>query len=343
MIATRAQRLKTSLASPAPALRMDLLANPFAPLPDLRGPLCASDAATLPDNRLETILVARIARYHRVAPGCIETAADIAGLLLSLFRVNGPNRPLIVFPPTGEIPTSVALGAGLNVIEAPRDRAFHVRASALPSEFAGYGVAYVMSPNDPTGTQLRLQDAVSIARSVALLIIDERHSAYAARDHLPLHREFDNVVLVRSLQTWGGLTDHPFSYAIAHPEIARELRACSPRGSIDTGSLLAGIRSFEHSRYLDAAARQVTRERVALVRALRKLNMVRPLPSPANFVLVKLERGHREDLRGFLDCRGIAVHYPTQSGLEDTIRVSAVSAAATRALCEALISWARDL
>ena len=109
-----------------------------------------------------------------------------------------------------------------------------------------------MSPNDPTGTLLRPGSGFDRQGGFPL-IIDERHSAYSLRDHLPLQREFDNVVLARTLETWGGLTEFPLSYAIANPELVRRCRYAA-HGSVDTCSLLAGIRSFDHSRYLDAAA-----------------------------------------------------------------------------------------
>ena len=54
------------------------------------------------------------------------------------------------------------------------------------------------------------------------------------------------------------------------------------------------IRSFPLSR---RRGKQVSRERADLIRSLRKLNMLRPLPSAANFVLARLERGDQEHLR----------------------------------------------
>ena len=343
VIATSAQP-RTAAPSRHPAsLRLDLLANPYAPAPVVREHLNNADEASLPVDRLESILIARIARYHRVAPETIIVANGLAELLPALFRRVGSAGPLLVFPPADDEPQRLAQEAACDLIAVPRNPAFQVQASAIPNHPLGSYAAYCMSPNDPTGSQLRLQDAVTIARTVSHLVIDERHSAYAARDHLPLHREFDNVVLIRTLETWGGLPGCPLAYAIAGPAFVRETRDHERSGSVDCRSLLAGIAAFEHTRYLDAAASKITQERVALIRALRKLNMLRPLPSAANFVLATLELGNRDHLQSFLDSRGIAVHYPVQPGLENAIRISACSAHATSALCQALISWARDL
>jgi histidinol-phosphate aminotransferase len=334
MIALPAQMLETVHSARGLSLRLDLLANPYAPVPELR------DRATLvfdnhpPAGRLESILTARIARYHRVSPESVVTAGGIGTLLLALFQHFRSVGPLVVCPPAGNQAGRLGMEAGCELLSLPH--------AAMPEQ-TGPHVTYRMSPDDPTGAQLRLQEAVSMARASSYLIIDERHSAYAARDHLPLHREFDNVILVRTLETWGGLTELPVAYAIASPAIVTSLRRHELAHPIDSSSLLAGIASFEEAGYLSAAARRVAQERVELIRSLRKLNMLRPFPSAANFVLARLERGNRDDLQAFLEERGIIVHYPESPGLEDAIRISAISATATRNLTDALIDWARDL
>jgi histidinol-phosphate/aromatic aminotransferase/cobyric acid decarboxylase-like protein len=342
MIVTTSRIPAASSVSPGRSMRMDLLSNPYAPVPEVRDAGRGHEEIGLADDRLESMLVARISRYHGIPPESIVIAGGISCLLAVLVEQLGPRIPLLVFPPTDETIESLAEDSDCELIHVPRDPAFQVRSAGIPGASSRDCAAYIMSPNDPTGTLLRLQEAVSIARAVSWLIIDERHSAYSLRDHLPLQREFDNVVLARTLETWGGLTEYPLSYAIANPELVRRCRHAA-HGSVDTCSLLAGIRSFDHSRYLDAAVRQVSRERADLIRALRKLNMLRPLPSAANFVLARLERGDRDHLREHLERAGITVYYPSQPGLEQAIRISAISATVTRALSDALVEWARCL
>lgn len=343
MIATLAQASKAGDALHPASLRMNVLANPYAPAPEVRNRLGIENGATQPVDRLTSILIARISRYHRIAPESVLVGNGLADLLPALFCGLGTAGTLHAILPADACQAYSAPELGPELTATPRNSVLQVEFGTVPELHAGSRAVYCMSPNDPDGSQLRLQDAVSMARSVSHLIIDERHSAYATRDHLPLHREFDNVILVRTLETWGGLTEHPLAYAIADPATTRQLREHHLNAPFDARALIAGIASFEQSRYLDAAARRIAQERAGLIRALRKLNMVRPLPSAANFVLARLERGDRVSLRRFLDNHGILVHYPDHPGLEDAIRVSAISEAATRALCEALISWAREL
>jgi histidinol-phosphate aminotransferase len=335
MIAMPARLLETAHSTPGLSLRMDVLANPYAPVPELRDRGMLAIDSCPPAGRLDAILTARIARYHRVSPESVVTAGGINPLLLALFQQFRSIGPLVVCPSSSEQAGRLGMEAGCELLSIPH--------AAMPDHHPGPRLTYCMSPGDPTGAQLRLQEAVSIARASSYLIVDERHSAYTARDHLPLHREFDNVILVRTLETWGGLTELPVAYTIASPAIVSSLRRHQLAHPIDSSSLLAGIASFEDARYLSAAARRVAQERVELIRSLRKLNMLRPFPSAANFVLARLERGNRADLRAFLEARGIIVHYPESPGFENAIRISAISTSATRNLTEALIDWAKAL
>jgi histidinol-phosphate/aromatic aminotransferase/cobyric acid decarboxylase-like protein len=91
------------------------------------------------------------------------------------------------------------------------------------------------------------------------------------------------------------------------------------------------------------AISRVREEKSRLYRTLRKLNMVRPLPSWANFVLVRVERGERDYYVRELAERSIVVHRPAQPELEQFFRVSATNAEQTHALKVALIEAALPL
>ncbi|MCC6943648.1 MAG: hypothetical protein IT335_03665 [Thermomicrobiales bacterium] len=196
---------------------------------------------------------------------------------------------------------------------------------------------YVSSPDMTTGRLLTVTQGVRLARSCRQLIIDERAGGFVHRDHLPLFREFENVILLRSFDTWIEPAGGRSSYLIAK-------RPPAALGDVpDALSLATTLATLADDVWVEAAIRQTARERVRLMRALRKLNMVRPLPSAAGFVAARVERGDRESLRAFLEERRIVLHYPAGDDHADLIRISAVSAAATSAVASALIDWALTL
>lgn len=199
----------------------------------------------------------------------------------------------------------------------------------------------VASPDHDTGRMLPIHQAVRLARASGTLVIDERAGGFALRDHLPLFREFEHVVLVRSLDAWLAPFGASFTYALTKRPVSGDGASTLATFPAETARFAAA--TLADTQYVDAAHRQVMRERVMLFRRLRKLNMVRPMLSASSFIPATIERGDRDALRTFLASRDILVHYPDGPHQQNQIRISAVSRAATERLALTLIEWARDL
>jgi histidinol-phosphate aminotransferase len=200
-----------------------------------------------------------------------------------------------------------------------------------------------MSPNDPSGAILTAQDAVRIARACAVLVVDERHTAYSPRTLLPLVREFENIVVLRTFETWAGLNGFPIAYAIAPPKQTAALRERRFHTTIAASSLVAAHATLDDLPRVNANVERIRAEKARLYRTLRKLNMIRPMPSWANFLLARVERGDADHFAAELYRRHIYLHRPAHPQLTGHFRISAVSAEATAALKNALIEIATSL
>jgi histidinol-phosphate aminotransferase len=203
--------------------------------------------------------------------------------------------------------------------------------------------AIVQSPNDPTGTLLDPLDAVRLARACEVLVIDERHGAYAGRSLLPLVREFDNIVLLQTMETWAGLRSFPVAFAVAPPTVLARIGANLACDEISAGSMTAAIATLGDLAHVQLTVRRVRQERSRLYRMLRKLNMVTPGPSWGNFLPVRVERGSATGIVSGLAERGIWVHKPPHPELATLLRISAGFPEHTDALKRALIEIGRDL
>jgi histidinol-phosphate aminotransferase len=203
--------------------------------------------------------------------------------------------------------------------------------------------AVVQSPNDPTGTLLDPLDAVRLARACEVLVIDERHGAYAGRSMLPLVREFENIILLQTLETWAALHSFPVAFAVAPPALLVELNAFRVRDELSAGATMAALATLGDLASVQSAVRRVRQERSRLYRMLRKLNMVSPCPSWGNFLPVRVERGTATRIVTGLADRGIRVYKPPQPELARLLRVSARLPEQTDALKQALIEVGREL
>jgi len=323
-----------------PEARLDLTVNPYGPSFMVMEALAGAEDLHLPAEGRADTLRERLAAGLGVGARSVLVANGIDRLLLDLFARLPGDGPLVVFPPTDSVPAALARQAGLEPLELYRTPRFETRLdrdilSGLPVGWC----AYVQSPNDPSGTSLTADEAVRLARGAEVLIIDERHGAYSPRNLLPLAREFDNVVIVRTFETWAGLAGLPLAYAVVPARLRSRFMESPALAAPAMGPVIAGLATLDDLPAVLGNVRQVRSERARLYRMLRKLNMVSvPYPTWSNFLLVRAERTTAPVLIGALARRGVRVAPVDDDSLrERTMRISAGRPGQTDLLRRALI------
>lgn len=196
------------------------------------------------------------------------------------------------------------------------------------------------SPNGISGRIATLQEIVRLVRHFRTVVIDERLAAFSLRRLTPLVLEWENIVFVQRFpfQMPGQSSDLAW---MVHPGALRdqiaEFTDSLPQMVIDEALEFGGVNTHR-------AERHITRLKSQLYRELRKLSIVSvPYPSWSNFLLVRIERGDRDDIVERLAQRGIAVYVPPHPNLQQHFRVTAVSSEATMALKQALIEINREI
>jgi len=320
--------------------RMDLLANPYAPSLHVLEALSSDDQYRRSAPVLFGSLIERIADRESISPDWIALGAGVDDLLIAIMRAFGHGENLVLFPPTDDRVAELAERLGQTHVLVPRSSRFALDLDrpGLPA-FPPAALSIVQHPNDPTGTPVTVQEAVRLIRRSRLLVVDERHAGYGARSLLPLVREFDRIIVLRTFETWAGLTALPLAVAIGAPEAIHRLRE---HQLIDppAAALVAAHASLDDQVTLDRGIHRVREEKASLYRMLRKMNMLSPYPSWANFILAQVERGEAATMRTELMVRDIVVHAPAQPELASTLRISATTPEATAALRAALIELA---
>jgi histidinol-phosphate aminotransferase len=343
---TSATRPASPSRAPGEALiRLDSLVNPYGPSLRVFDALAGIDDLHSPAEQAEEVLRQRLAAGHRVPPGSIMLANGMDDLLTTLllwWRDHG--TPVILFPPADPSQERHAAIHGVETTSVHRGENFRLELDpSLAAELPPESLAIVDSPNDPTGSVLGAQEAVRLARACRVVAVDERHVEYGARTLLPLVREFENVLVLRTMETWAGLSWLPLAYAVGPPGLIERIAAFRPSATVARGALVAAEATLDDLPYVQATVRRVREERSRLYRSLRKLNMVRPFPSWGNFLLARIERGGRDFVVRELGRRGVVVACPPHPELSAYVRISATRPDQTDALRRALIELAADL
>jgi histidinol-phosphate aminotransferase len=325
-------------------VRLDLLANPYGPVERVIDSVSRFDGWTsITDDPAEG-LRARLGARTGVPANWVVLGNGIDELQAMIAQWRRDHGPIVLFPPSDPHLETWVRRHSAQVELAPRRNEFAIPIEATTSSLPRGATSIVMTPNDPTGTIMTVQEAVRLSRQSSLVVIDERHAAYSPRSLAQLVREFDNLVLLQTFETFAALTAFPLAWAIAPPSIAREITARGRPSGPARVSVVAALAALDADLEIKATVRRVMIEKGRLFRQLRKLSMISPpYPSWSNFLLARIERGTAAFFVTRLAQRGISVYEVESPILPDHLRISAVSTDATYALKRALIEIALEL
>lgn len=337
------RRTPSRIAQQQAVHRLDRLGSPAGPSMRVFEELAREDALLRPATLLERELIERLSDADGVPTSWLLIGSGADDLIGQTLRAFAKPTNLVLFPPTDLAQSRMAarLGVAPLMIERSSRMGVDLDRDGLPG-FPPNAVALVQTPNDPTGTITTPQDVVRMARRSKLVVVDERHAGYDHRSLLPLVREFENIVIVRSLELWAGLAAFPVAFAIGSPKVIATIRDARLTGP-GAAELVAAHATLDDLRHVRRVADQLRDEKARLYRTLRKMNMLTPYPSWASFVLVRLERGDPAAMLDDLAERGVVLHRTPQPELDAHARISAVSHEATAALRAALMDLAADL
>jgi histidinol-phosphate/aromatic aminotransferase/cobyric acid decarboxylase-like protein len=303
-------------------LVLDGSRSPYLPTREI---LAAVRQAASPDFSTADLarnLRERLALLHGVTVDRIALFPDDSTRFERLIEL-APGVPVSLFSPTDFDRAALADAA---VVEIERSARFRIENEQIEA-MSLKSIALVMTPNDPTGNAIGVTTAAQLAHRAELLILDERSAEMQRRSMVPLVEEFDSIVLVRSFADWAGLAPTAPAYAITTNRIAASIDRSA---ELSTCGLNGALAAVSNAQMLDAIAHRVRLERMRLYRMLRKLNFLHPFPSDGAYVLANVTRGDRNEIAAALLERGIVVFGPRTPALEQTLRFSAISPAATR-------------
>ncbi len=206
------------------------------------------------------------------------------------------------------------------------------------------GVIAVVSPNNPTGSVVGIEDIVVLSSSCsqAVVLLDLAYVEFADDDVTEIALELPNVLVVRTFSKARGLAGLRIGYVIGRAELVEPLRiAGGPFPVSGISVAVARQQLATGDATMNAYVQQVRREREDLTRLLNQLGASAQL-SQGNFVLCQVGSAQRMHT-GLLE-RGIAVRaFPDRPELSDAIRMTCPGHPAGYArLCTALGDIAAD-
>ncbi len=332
---------------PAPGARTRLVKLntnecPYPPSPRVIEALRAVDADSLRryPRPLADEFREAASRVLRVPPEAIlagNGSDDILTIATRTFL--GPGDALAIPTPTYSLYPVLAQLQDARVVTAPWGPGWTLPIEALAHAAAsGARAVYLANPNAPSGTAVSAAAVEELARAFdGAVLVDEAYVDFADADCLELALRVPNVVISRTMSKSYALAGIRFGFAVAHPDVVREMIKVKDSYNCDalaTTAATAAIADQEHARGI---WQKVRSERARLTRALENLGWS-VLPSQANFVLATVPGGRAAEMQAALKKRGVLVRFFDIPGLEDKLRITVGTPEDTDALVAAIAS-----
>jgi histidinol-phosphate aminotransferase len=276
-----------------------------------------------PDGQMRMLREALATRTGHPVDGVWTANGSNEILTQLLMAYGGAGRCAALFEPTYVLHRRLCWLTQTEIAEHRLDPPFEIDGDAVAwAGASGADVAFVCSPNNPTGNAQPLEAIRSLAAaSLELVIVDEAYVEFGGETALPLVAEHPNVAVVRTFSKAFALAGARIGYVLASPEVVEDLQRVRLPYHLSALTQAAGLTALRHTEEAAAGLDAIRTERDRIVRALSDIDGTSVFPSQANFVLFQPPRDAKEVWQGLLD-RGVLVRDLTDA-VPNGLRVTA--------------------
>ncbi|HOA51608.1 MAG TPA: aminotransferase class I/II-fold pyridoxal phosphate-dependent enzyme, partial [Thermogutta sp.] len=150
---------------------------------------------------------------------------------------------------------------------------------------------------------------------------DEAYVDFAEESCLDLVRDYEHVMIARSLSKASSEVGLRFGFLIAQPHIIRELRKVKDSYNCDALAIAGATAALSDQEWLQETRRKILATRERLMRELRGLGFD-VLPSQANFVWCSHPERASKEIYERLKARKVLVRYMNYPGWGDGLRIT---------------------
>ena len=296
--------------------------NPYPPSPRVVDAIRAAAGA---DLRLYPDPVAGALRRRAAAVYGVDVDGILVGngsdeLLSLLVRAVVAPGTRVAYPtPTYSLyDTLVSIEDGVVVTE-PFGPDF-----LLPDNLAALDarLTFICHPNAPSGVAIGIDRIRALAQaSAGVVVVDEAYVDFGGESAMPLVREFDNVVVLRTFSKSFSLAGMRVGLAFGPPALVQDIARIKDSYNVDRLALVAAEAALEDYAWMEANVAKVVATRATLTAALRQRGFA-VLDSATNFVLARRPGVDQAETHRRLKEKRVLVRHFATAGLADALRIT---------------------
>lgn len=324
--------------SRSPILKLNSNENPYPPSPQAIAALRSINGDSLrryPEANADEFRHA-VSRELDIPPDWILVTNGADVLLDHIVRAcaEGADRPVVIPTPTYPLYAHLATLQPAETIAIPYQTTAATTPADQPDTYrlpidaiaaANGAVTCIANPNSPTGHTTPLEELRQLAaRLTGVLVIDEAYVDFqqpGTASALELVREFERVIVLRTLSKGYALAGLRLGFGVANPRLLAGIAKVKPVYNVDAIAVRVGAAAIADRAYKDARSTMIRQTRSRFTEALRDRGFT-VWPSSGNFVLLRPPCVSARSLHDELRSRQIWTrHYP-QPDLADKLRIT---------------------
>ncbi len=319
-------------------IKLNTNENPYPPSPAVADALHDFDTADLrayPNPMAE--------RFRQVVAKALNVPADwiIPGdgsddLIAMISRACLSGEKSVVYPvPTFTFYETQGMVQNAKIVEVPLNDDFSLPTDELIK--AAGDVTFIANPNSPTGVAADNAELRRLAEGLSgILVIDEAYADFADSNALELVKEYENIIILRTLSKSYAMAGIRLGFGITQPAIMDGLLKTKAIYNVGEIPAALGAAAVDDQDYMKASAEKIKASRKKLTSQLEAIGF-QVLPSQTNFILASVPDGtDAGDVFNALKARGIFVRYYNQPRLADKLRITIGTPEENAALVAAL-------
>ncbi len=304
--------------------RVALLASNENPRPPSPAAIEAASRALRAVNRYPDVrasaLIEALCRYHgdyRFVAG-----AGMDGVIETVIRtLVDPGETVVVSTPTFSFYGLATATCGARVVSVPRREDFSIDTEAFIEATRGAKLAFLCSPNNPTGNSVPPDAVDGILEGMdGVLFLDNAYIEFSDIDYRPLMQRHENLILGRTMSKVFALAGLRVGYAFIPAWLEPFYHRAATPFALNAVSLAAAIGALADQDLVCEACDHVRLWRERFIEGIPFCTF----PSDANFVMIDVSPHTGDEAMERLAAEGVLVRSCTSfPGLGDHyIRVS---------------------
>lgn len=245
-----------------------------------------------------------LSRYLRVDPECISVGNGAIEIIYWFAWAFAKSRVVIPAPTFCEYELASHKARADVALVAFHD--FELDADEIVEKAKGADAIFLCNPNNPTGmlATRQIRKIIESVDSSTKILLDECFIELVndpdASSMISRIKEFDNLVILRSLTKSFGLAGLRVGYSVCNPALVDKLSANKIPWNVNGLAQAAGVAALADRQHLPRARAIIRKERKFLHDNISKLKSFSPSRSDANYFLVRLQGRNSAQFRDAL-------------------------------------------